>query len=266
MITCLRAVRNIAVLAMGVCLAGCGGDGTSDASPTTARGLTPNTVDLAIDTDLLRSSLLVQDVFFPGDSCSLSESLVGGPGIRRLVNFSLAIINMGDQDLLIGDPSNPKPPLTTADFVYDTCHQHFHFANFTDYRLRTVPKGVSTHTVALGHKEGYFLTNVQPYFETEQTFLNPPVLDGLGISSGWADIYTVGTPGQWVDVTGVPAGDYELVVTVNASGRVVENHDSYPDVAIVPVHLPDPNSPLPVQYPYDSPVQPFPTEPPPIEG
>ena len=43
------------------------------------------------------------------------------------MSFSLAIINMGTEDALIGDPENPGIGLSRDDFVYDTCHMHYHF-------------------------------------------------------------------------------------------------------------------------------------------
>jgi hypothetical protein len=69
--------------------------------------------------------------------------------------------------------------------------------------------------------------------------------DFQGLSSGWADIYQHILDGQWVDVTGVPEGDYRLSVTVNAEGKVVEVDDRWPDTVSVPVHVPDPSAPLP---------------------
>lgn len=36
-----------------------------------------------------------------------------------------------------------------------------------------------------------------------------------GISVGWADTYGIKLPGQWIDVTNVPDGDYILEVETN---------------------------------------------------
>jgi hypothetical protein len=58
-----------------------------------------------------------------------------------------------------------------------------------------------------------------------------------GISAGWGDDYPGRLDGQWVDVTGVPPGDYELVVIVNPAGRIREIGDA-PNVVSVPVRLP----------------------------
>ena len=57
------------------------------------------------------------------------------------------------------------------------------------------------------------------------------------MSAGWADIYGVGTPCQWIDITDVPAGDYLLQLTVNPTGAVLEV-DSANNVVRIPYHVP----------------------------
>jgi hypothetical protein len=53
---------------------------------------------------------------------------------------------------------------------------------------------------------------------------------------GWADVYDHSLDCQWIDVTGVPAGDYLLRLTVNPSGTFPEaqqsNNSSLARVAI----------------------------------
>ena len=36
-----------------------------------------------------------------------------------------------------------------------------------------------------------------------------------GIQSGWADVYDGGLPGQWIDITDVPDGTYDLEITMD---------------------------------------------------
>ena len=40
------------------------------------------------------------------------------------------------------------------------------------------------------------------------------------ISSGWGDIYTWDTPDQYIDITKVPAGVYDIVTIGNPSGKL----------------------------------------------
>ena len=95
--------------------------------------------------------------------------------------------------------------------------------------------------VAFGHKQAFCLLDSIRYVlgARSQGFF----CDFQGISSGWADDYARELDGQWVDVTGVPEGDYTLVVTVNAAGKIPELVDRYPNTVRVPVHVPDPNGP-----------------------
>ena len=44
-----------------------------------------------------------------------------------------------------------------------------------------------------------------------------------GITSGWGDWYYKQLGGQWIDITGVPEGDYIVRVTINLSK--VTGHD-----------------------------------------
>jgi hypothetical protein len=57
-------------------------------------------------------------------------------------------------------------------------------------------------------------------------------------------VYDRGVPGQWVDVSGLPGGDYVLVVSVNAAGAIFEADDLRPNEAQVEVTLPPPSQPV----------------------
>jgi hypothetical protein len=44
----------------------------------------------------------------------------------------------------------------------------------------------------------------------------------VGISVGWADVYSYQLPGQWADVTGLASGEYWLEVEVDPFNRILE--------------------------------------------
>jgi hypothetical protein len=75
-------------------------------------------------------------------------------------------------------------------------------------------------------------------------FASAPV---LGISIGYADLYSAGLPGQWIDVTGVPSGQYWLEVNIDPYDRVLELDDSNNAASI----LVDLNIPAPQIHPGD---------------
>jgi hypothetical protein len=53
-----------------------------------------------------------------------------------------------------------------------------------------------------------------------------PDLATQGISVGWADVYGVDTPGQFIPIDGVPNGTYCLVSTVDPRDRVLESDET----------------------------------------
>jgi hypothetical protein len=65
-----------------------------------------------------------------------------------------------------------------------------------------------------------------------------------GITSGWGDLYDGQLDGQWIDITGVPEGDYVVRVTINAAGSFDEGANRYPNVVETRIRIPDPAIPL----------------------
>jgi hypothetical protein len=63
-----------------------------------------------------------------------------------------------------------------------------------------------------GHKQGFCVIDVVLYDIAPPKYL---VCQFQGISVGWADEYHDDLDGQWIDVTGLPAGDYVLEAEVN---------------------------------------------------
>ena len=63
-----------------------------------------------------------------------------------------------------------------------------------------------------------------------------------GITSGWGDWYYKQLTGQWIDITGVPEGDYIVRVTINAAGTFDEGTNRYPNVVQTSIHIPNPRN------------------------
>src|SRR5262249_19319873 len=142
---------------------------------------------------------------FAADDCSVVEGSVGGAGQRRLLRFDGIVVNRGRRALVLGDPAHPLPPFRADDFAFSPCPGHFHFRDPADYELRG-PRG----TVAFGHKQAFCIRDSLPYGAGRS---GGYTCDFQGLSPGWGDDYPATLDGQWIDVTGVPAGDYEVVVT-----------------------------------------------------
>ena len=48
----------------------------------------------------------------------------------------------------------------------------------------------------------------------------------MGLSIGWADLYSASLPGQELNIRGLPDGRYCLRMTANPAGRILESDRS----------------------------------------
>ena len=170
--------------------------------------------DLGVDRDLVARTLAVRYDEFSADSCQLAEQCVAAPGRRKLLDFSVAIQNFGGVAAEI-----PGPELAPELYDFDNCHGHAHVTDFANYELLDD----AGELVVAGHKQGYLLIDVMPYCDVAPLAAPGELFDYLFISPGWADIYVAGIDCQWIDVTGVPDGDYKLRVAVNEAGLFEED-------------------------------------------
>jgi hypothetical protein len=167
--------------------------------------------DLTVDPIRLKSQLNVIDRYFdpnnPADRCAFEEGAIGGYGWRRLMVFDVVIVNAGDGDLVVGDRSDPNNPYAGA-FYFDACHGHYHLRGFSEYRLLYQ----DGNPAQVGRKQGFCF---EDSFKYTDHVSNGYHCGYQGITSGWGDWYYKQLTGQWIDVTGVPEGDYVLEVEIN---------------------------------------------------
>ncbi|MFP2924633.1 lysyl oxidase family protein [Pyxidicoccus sp. 3LG] len=179
--------------------------------------------ELTLDGDLLARSLYIQQQHFPEGSCELLEGCVAGPGMRKLLRFSVSIPNVGSTTARVPGPTQ-SPEL----YQFDTCHGHYHLTNFATYELHDKQAGL----VTTGRKQGFEMIDYQPYCMDAAAPVDH--YPAQGISPGWADIYAADLPCQWLDITDVPDGMYTLRVGID-SANVVEEEDTVPNSADVTV-------------------------------
>jgi hypothetical protein len=172
------------------------------------------------------------DRFFDDGTCALFEGAVGGTGYRRLLRFDTVVMNGGDGDLVVGDRSDPNNPYRDA-FEFAPCHGHYHIKGFSSYDL------LDSHgaTVVAGHKQGFCF---EDSFKYDGGKSNGYHCGYQGITSGWGDWYYKQLTGQWIDITGIPEGDYVVRVTINQAGTFDEGQNRYPNVISAPIHIPSP--------------------------
>jgi hypothetical protein len=113
-------------------------------------------------------------------------------------------------------------------FVYHAIHGHWHFQNYARYQLLALDGDrLRAHS-----KVGFCMldsTDVDgglPGHPDSPRYTSCPDLGIQGISVGWADIYSVNTPGQFISVEGLPNGTYCLVGNADPGNKVLETDES----------------------------------------
>lgn len=135
---------------------------------------------------------------------------------------------------------------TAGEFVYHPEHDHIHLDDFESYELELRQAGTPT-VVATGTKVSFCLTDIAPVpgHEAAPTALSLDIVPlecgehEQGISAGWTDYYGPLLADQWIDVTDVPTGDYELVFTSDPDNVILEA-DETNNVVSFPLHYTNP--------------------------
>jgi len=166
--------------------------------------------DLVVDPQRFVSKMEIVDRLFTEGSCAIEEGTAGGTGYRRILRFDTVVMNSGDGDFVVGDRSDPNNSHAEW-FKFAPCHGHYEIRDFSNAELLNNSRTV----VVAGHKQGF-------WFE-----------DSLK-SRGRKSVR------QWIDLTGVPEGDYIVRVTINAAGTFDEGQNRYTNAVETSIHVPDP--------------------------
>ncbi|MBI1839972.1 MAG: immunoglobulin domain-containing protein [Verrucomicrobia bacterium] len=179
--------------------------------------------DLTVPRELIQLKIAEQN--FPASDCEVSEHCVA-QGKRRLLRFDMHTVNIGTEDLVFGPPGDS--PL----FQFAPCHNHYHFEALAAYRVLTI----SNELVRVGNKFGFCLEDV---LNTSGIPGAPKTYscDYQGIQAGWSDIYNADLPCQYVDLTGLPPGDYQLEIELDPLKQIPESNEEN-NLIRVPFYLP----------------------------
>jgi hypothetical protein len=214
----------------GQCTAGCSGSCTCLIPSGGLPDLTPIISDVSIDRN---ATVSAGDVV---EGCAEQTS-----GID-LLRFSVTSLNNGTADLTLGNPGCPSPcvdhPLEICANPEFTCspsagHNHAHYLNYASYELLDG----NSQAVVVGHKQGYCLLD---------SLCDAPkyTCGNQGITAGCADVYGANLGCQYLDITGLPAGNYTLRVRMDPFGRIPELNEGN-NVTTVNVVIPSPTAPPP---------------------
>lgn len=136
--------------------------------------------------------------------------------------------------------------------VFHATHSHFHYKGLAHYQLYQYD--LATHTrgasVNEGTKSGFCFIDiglvklglagtVYPRYgggacANPFTEVFAPGADWfMGLSPGWFDLYYWGLPEQYVEITGVADGIYELVSTANSDATLIETDHADNEASVV---------------------------------
>jgi lysyl oxidase len=114
--------------------------------------------------------------------------------------------------------------------IFHPAHNHWHLSDFSDFELLT-PSGT---LVAATNKVSFCLADNSPFdlglpgapATARYEFNTCAAATTEGISVGWRDTYSSNVPGQFIDIGGVPDGDYCVAVTADPDNLLRETSDS----------------------------------------
>src|SRR5579859_7181255 len=183
---------------------------------TSVRGgpnLTPNVSNFTIQIGYIGELSEVQDGCIPN-------------GTHNVLRFDFISENIGDADFIAGRPLD-RPDL----FYYHLSHQHFHMREFNQYKLVAANGDLTIPS----SKPGFCLADVEQLLSNGtqggQFSILCPEDVAMGISAGWADVYSSDLLCQYLVIDGVPNGDYVLIATTNAARKVPE--DTFADNTVM---------------------------------
>jgi hypothetical protein len=194
----------------------------------------PPLPDLQIDGKEAAETLVVENKTFTVDDCELADQCIAAPGDRTLLRFDGVIQNVGVGDLAIGNSDDS--PL----FTFSACHQHYQLRDIILFELLDLHGDpvIGDTGAVIGRKQGYCIEGIE---QVAGTLPNIYSCDSQGLAPGWADVYSAQLDCQWLDITGVPAGLYQLRITANPTHLFTEV-DYSNNAVTIPVKLPLPDS------------------------
>ncbi|MEA2783645.1 MAG: hypothetical protein QOK29_5204 [Rhodospirillaceae bacterium] len=113
-------------------------------------------------------------------------------------------------------------------FEFDPDHGHWHFDNYARYRLLTL----NGRRLRAQSKVGFCMLDSLsvdpglPGYSSTRRYTGCPDLELQGISVGWADVYGVNIPGQFIPIGGIPNGTYCLLGRADPDNRLLETDDA----------------------------------------
>ena len=176
------------------------------------------------------------------------------PG-HTLLRFTTESVNIGAGPLELrgSRPNTSTPTMSVVQRIYDDGggfrdvsapsfmfwagdgHNHWHVNDFVSTELDRTDNGVKVGT---GAKQGFCLSDSAAFDRSLPGAPSSKVYKGcvmggqtskavkMGISVGWGDRYGYTLAFQWIDITGLTPGRYQLFGTVDAQNYYLESDET----------------------------------------
>jgi len=146
-------------------------------------------------------------------------------------------------DHLISRPPGPAIRRSAGDFRYNPDGDHMESNGWVAYRIRQLLPENGVGPILIN--DGKFSVRITSTTLYDGTLPNVPPpsqrifgVNGIqGISVGYTDLYPRFLEDQWVDITGLPAGDYWLEMEVDPGRQLLESNEEN-NIARIIVSIP----------------------------
>lgn len=165
-----------------------------------------------------------------------------GQGPFRLYGYDEDGVAKAGDDLLIrqkilqSDGTYVDRDTSATMFWSGDGHNHFHVRSLTLAKIQT-PDGKTTlrtiRKIGFCFLDSYRYGSTQPAFFNSDFHVCQPSPNGrvpMGVSVRWADIYRSTIAHQWIDITGLPNGEYRIKVIADppweTGGKFLESNEA----------------------------------------
>lgn len=199
----------------------------------TARAQTDLLPDIVIRNDELYDNAIVTNIV-PGRRHIRLSTGTPNIGAGKLYVYGGADLGNGKQQVIqrIYRTNGTFWERNAGQFVYHPTHNHIHVEAWCQYYIREVLPGDGVGAIlAEGEKTSFCILDLAVYNSSLPGFppggqFNSCSSTTQGLSVGWMDIYSKELDGQWIDITGLPNGEYWLEAVVDPDGHFLESDET----------------------------------------
>lgn len=163
-----------------------------------------------------------------------------GPGVFQLYGFDTDGASVGNELSVVQQIQAPGGGFselsTTATIFYSgDGHDHWHVRNLQEWTLQNL----NAQVLARGAKIGFCFWDNYNYRATTDAYYHPYTTDAceiavdgtvpMGLSVRWGDEYPYNIAFQYIDISGLPNGEYKVTVAADpplgGGGRFIEANE-----------------------------------------